>query len=186
MTLTASMDALLEQTPAAAFPTLNSRTPFLFLGLALGAWVLSETLMAPVLRPFMIGLWLGYVACFFIFTAWYFRVSRLFDVPWTSYRQALPPMVWTLTPLHLLFPAALLCRPAGLAGMLAYEVAKAGVIVAVLSRLTHVLQDLNHWPRWSAVVLALSPLAVALAGIVSLVALGGVAVLALGLKALLH
>ena len=92
-------------------------------------------------------------------------------------------MTWALAPLHVMFPAALLCLHAGFGGMLVYEVVKAGVILAVLTRLVHVFQYLNHWPRWSALALALSPLGVALAALLMMVAVGGVAIVALGLKA---
>jgi len=183
MSMTVSLDGLLQKSPGRFSNTVDSWTQPVFAGLALMSWVLGEALMAPVLRPFALYLFLGYLGCFYLFTAWYFRASRLFPGPWTSYAQALPPMTWALAPLHLVFPAALLCLHAGFGGLLVYEIVKAGVVLAVLTRLVHTFQYLNHWPRWSALALVLSPLAVALTCILMMVAVGGIAIVALVLKA---
>jgi hypothetical protein len=178
MTPTACVDSLLDPSPLEFF-TLSPSSGLIYLALALLSWTVAEVLMAPVLRPAMGWLWLGDAACFFLFVGWYFRVSRLFDGAWRSYRSAISPMIWATGPMHLMFPIALVASRAGLAGVLAYEIVKAGVILAVLSRIVSVIQRLNGWPRWASLGLVFSPLGVAFAGLCLMVMLGGIGVLAL-------
>jgi len=183
MTVDAALDGLLDPSPAAAMRSPRA-VSFVLLAFSLLSWVLGEVVMAPVMTPFLLGLWLGYVASFFLFAAWYYRVSRVFNTPWQAYREALSPLVWTLAPLYLMFPTALLAVHAGVAGALIYEIVKAGVILAVVSRLTLVFRELNRWPAWAALCLTLSPLVMALAGCVVLLVFGGLGVIGLFVAAL--
>ena len=184
MTFSQSMDDMLSPAPGLSLELLPLGSQAVFLVTALLSWVLGEALMAPVLRPWMLWLCLGYTGCFFLFTGWYFRMSRLFESDWRSYPQAIPLMIWALTPLHLVFPTALIATHSGWVGSLAYELMKAGVLLAVLARMVSAFQVLNHWPRWANLALTLSPLVVAFMGVMVLVLLGGAAVVALSVSAL--
>ena len=80
------------------------------------------------------------------------------------YTDALVSLRWSgrkLAPLHvLMLPAALAGDAhASVSGSAPLsEIMKVGVILAVLSRVTAVVQRLNQWPRWAGAALALSPL----------------------------
>jgi|GEM_PF-1846086 len=165
---------------------LPLRESLISLGIGLFSWILAELTIAPALHSLLVGLWIFYIGCFFIFTAWYFRSSRLFQTPWTSYKAGIAPLVWALWPLHLMLPAALITVHLGFPGILMYEIGKACVIVSVLSRTVEVLQKLNAWPRWGALLLMLSPLAVAFGVLLVVVLLGSLGVMVGALSFLKH
>jgi len=183
MILAAPLETWLDPSPAAAAQAPR-RSHLVLLAFALLSWTLAEVLMAPVLKALILWLWVGYAASFFLFAAWYYRLSRFFASRWERYGAGLSPLAWALAPLHLAFPTALLAMHAGATGVLVYEVVKAGIILAVIARLGLALRELNQWPPAAALALVVSPLLVVFVGVVFMAALGGLGAVVLGLAAL--
>lgn len=84
-----------------------------------------------------------------------------------------------ILPAHLLLPAALICRPLGIPGLLIYELFKVAVLAWMVRRGTWAVQALLRWPSWAAMLLALSPL---ILGILAVFLLTSLVVLAAGLS----
>jgi hypothetical protein len=143
--------------PAQTFPALGS---------ALLSLSLAEAIMAGSSARELGWVLLSYLLLFCMVLWLFSRLSGLASraaAPWQGW---LVVGTYALFPVHLLLPAALAFRPAGVSGLFLYELVKIGVILSAARRFTEGVEAVNGWPRWAALILLMSPWLLACLGLV--------------------
>lgn len=151
---------------------------------ALASAALSEYYLAgAIFREFLGGFILNGIG--FVGLAWvYFVLSRALAEFQSPFKRWILAGTYVVTPLHLLLPAAMLALPLGIQGVVLYQLVKFGIMAVLLRRSLAVIQYINQWPAWAALLLFISPFLAALGGLLFFSLVGFLAGLSILLGAL--
>jgi hypothetical protein len=100
----------------------------------------------------------------FLVVGLFFELSRAAGREQADWREWIVAGAFTMAPLHLTLPIALLAKGFGDSGLILYELGKLFVFVTVAKRWLITIRRLNAWPGWAASLLLFAPAAMGLIG----------------------
>jgi len=138
---------------------------------SLASWALAETYIARGTPAQVLFGFLSFATAFVLALFVFAQLAELVRGTRYSYAGWFGGVAPAFTVLHLLLPAAILCRPFGLSGIFFYEIAKVAIVLRLLKLLSHEIRTITGWPVWGATLLAMSPVLLTGLGIALVMAL---------------